>query len=79
MKHPLQSVAEIQERLKMVDYFVNVPVAKNVLQNQIKRLPDLDALYFLFYKADSKKKVRSDVSDLIKLHRTITILQDLTN
>ncbi len=77
MKHPLQKKEDILERLEYVSYFVENPNVRTMIHNEIKKLPDLDALYFTFYKAASNKKVKAEISDLVKLYNTITSLNDL--
>ena len=58
-------------------YFIDKPNVRIIIQNEIKKLPDLDALYFTFYKAASNKRVKAEISDLIKLYNTITSLDEL--
>lgn len=50
MRQPLQSIDEISERLDKVAFFIKYPLIKNTIQNELKKLPDLDNLYYVFYK-----------------------------
>ena len=58
MKQPLQSVDELQLRLDKIEFFITNPGVKNLIQTELKKLPDLDRLYFVFYKVAAGKKVR---------------------
>lgn len=52
-------------------------MVKNLIQNELKRLPDLDRLYFVFYKVAAGKKVNCQVSDLMKIYRVVQSLSQL--
>jgi hypothetical protein len=43
----------------------------------LKKLPDLDRLYFVFYKVAAGKKVKCEVSDLMKIYRVVESLIEL--
>ena len=58
MKQPLQDKAEIEARLDKIEYFIGNAAIKNLIQNELKKLPDLDRLYFVFYKVAAGKKVK---------------------
>lgn len=58
MKQPLQNVEELQARLDKIQFFISNPGVKNLIQNELKKLPDLDRLYFVFYKVAAGKKVK---------------------
>lgn len=58
MKQPLQNVDELQLRLDKIEFFITNPGVKNLIQSELKKLPDLDRLYFVFYKVAAGKKVR---------------------
>jgi DNA mismatch repair protein MSH2 len=77
MRQPLQQAEEIESRLDRVEYFLSNAPLKTLIQNQLKKLPDLDRLYFIFYKVAAGKKTRCDVSDLIKIYRTVETLEEL--
>lgn len=77
MRQPLQNVNEINNRLNKVEYFLKYPGIKNAIQNEIKKLPDLDNLYYTFYKVQAGKKNNVEMHDLIKIYRTITTMQEL--
>jgi hypothetical protein len=48
-----------------------------MIQNELKKFPDLDRLYFIFYKVATGKKVKCDVSDLMKIYRVVQSLNEL--
>lgn len=77
MRQPLQNQDELEERLEKVEYFLKDPVTKNMIQNDLKKLPDLDSLYYVFYKVEAGKKNNVEVNDLIKIYRTTKIVQEL--
>ena len=41
----------------------------------MKKLPDLDNLYYTFYKVESGKKNNVEVNDLIKIYRTVNTMR----
>lgn len=79
MRQPLQDEEELQARLDKVEYFIKDPVIRNLVHAEMKRLPDLDSLYYTFYKVEAGKKNNVEVNDLIKIYRTAKIIQDLLN
>lgn len=50
---------------------------KNTISNELKKLPDLDNLFYVFYKVESGKKNNVEVNDLIKIYRTVLTVKDL--
>ena len=58
MKQPLQSQEEIDFRLDKIEFFITNAGIKNLIQAELKKLPDLDRLYFVFYKVAAGKKVK---------------------
>lgn len=44
---------------------------------ELKRLPDLEKIFYVFYRVESGKKHKCEVSDLIKLYRVIQCISDL--
>lgn len=79
MKQPLQSQEEIDSRLDKIEYFITNAHIKNLIQNELKKLPDLDRLYFIFYKVAAGKKTKCEVSDLIKIYRVVESLAELVS
>lgn len=77
MKQPLQNREQLQARLDKIDFFISNANIKNLIQNQLKKLPDLDRLYFVFYRVATGKKVKCEVSDLMKIYRVVEYLIDL--
>lgn len=71
MRQPLQNADQINQRLDKVSFFLRYPAIKNTIQNQLKKLPDLDNLYYTFYKVEAGKKNNVEVNDLIKIYRTV--------
>ena len=71
MKQPLQSKEEIEARLDKIEYFITNGVIKNLVQQELKKLPDLDRLYFVFYKVAAGKKTKCEVTDLMKIYRVV--------
>jgi hypothetical protein len=63
--------------LDRIEYFISNAGVKNLIQNELKRLPDLDRLYFVFYKVAAGKKVNCQVSDLMKIYRVVESLSQL--
>ncbi len=60
-----------------MEYFLRNANCCSVVQNGLKQLPDLDKLYFSFYNVHIGKKTKCDITDLIKMYRTVRILKDL--
>ena len=80
MKQPLQSKEEIESRLSRVEFFIKNPTVKNIIQNELRKIPDLDLLYYVFYKVKAgKNKANVAVNDLIKIYRTIKTLREMIN
>lgn len=71
MKQPLQDEDQLQARLDKIEFFLINPGVKNVIINELKKLPDLDRLYFVFYKVAAGKKVKCEISDLMKIYRVV--------
>ena len=74
MRQPLQNMEELQLRLDKVEFFLLNGAVKNAIQAELKKLPDLDRLYFVFYKVAAGKKVQCEVSDLMKIYRVVESL-----
>jgi DNA mismatch repair protein MSH2 len=77
MKQPLQDEDQLQARLDKIEFFLINPGVKNIFINELKKLPDLDRLYFVFYKVAAGKKVRCEMSDLMKIYRVVEALREL--
>lgn len=48
-----------------------------MVQNELKKLPDLDSLYYVFYKVEAGKKNNVEINDLIKIYRTVMTMDEL--
>lgn len=77
MKQPLQDADHLQGRLDRIEFFITNPSIKNLIQSELKKLPDLDRLYFVFYKVAAGKKIKCEVSDLMKIYRVVESLMSL--
>jgi DNA mismatch repair protein MSH2 len=77
MKQPLQDVKMLTKRLELLEYFIDNQGIKNIIQNELKRLPDMEKVFYIFYRVDSGKRHKCEVNDLIKLYRIITCIGEL--
>lgn len=77
MRQPLQDREELEARLDKVEELLKDPVLRNSIQNELKKIPDLDSLYYVFYKVEAGKKNSVEVQDLIKVYRTVKIIEEM--
>jgi DNA mismatch repair ATPase MutS len=61
----------------LIEYFNENQKIKNIFLEELKRLPDLEKIFYVFYRVESGKKHKCEVSDLIKLYRVIQCISDL--
>lgn len=79
MKQPLQKTSAIEYRLEFVQYFLDNPDIRKLVQTELlNHVCDLDKLYFTFYKVHSQKPAKLEMSELLKLYKFIKALNSFT-
>ena len=50
MKQPLQDAKALTKRSDLLEYFIENQGIKNIIQNELKRLPDMEKVFYIFYR-----------------------------
>lgn len=80
MKQPLQDLKEINRRLEIVKiFFEETSLREEIINDFLRKIPDLDKLYSKFYKVHSHKKHSGSLIDCIKVYQLVKNMRVAVN